>query len=52
MQFTEIISIAGHAIEAVGVLVVVVGSCISSIDFIRTFLSVTLHLEVEGRWPW
>ena len=109
MQFTDIISIAGYAIEAVGVLVVVAGSCISSIVFIRTFsilpegmayktyrrqlgrsiilglefliagdiirtvvvadtlenvailgliilirsfLSVTLHLEVEGRWPW
>ncbi len=109
MQFTEIISIAGYAIEAVGVLVIVVGSCISSVAFvrtfrqlpegiayrtyrrqlgrsiilglefliagdiirtvvvadtlenvavlgliilIRTFLSVTLHLEVEGRWPW
>lgn len=109
MQFTEIISIAGYAIEAVGVLVVIVGSCISSIVFIRTFrelpegieyktyrrqlgrsimlglefliagdivrtvvvadtlqnaailgliilirsfLSTTLHLEVEGRWPW
>ncbi len=109
MQFTEVISIAGYAIEAVGVLVIVVGSCISSVVFIRTFrnlpegfayityrrqlgrsiilglefliagdivrtvvvadtlenvailgliilirsfLSVTLHLEVEGRWPW
>ena len=109
MEFTEIISIAGYAIEAIGVLVVVVGSILSSISFIRsyrqlpegaayrtyrrelgrsimlglefliagdivrtvivadtlenvavlamiilmrTFLSVTLHLEVEGRWPW
>lgn len=109
MQFTDIISITGYTIEAVGVLVVVVGSCISSVVFIRTFrnlpegaaykiyrrqlgrsiilglefliagdiirtvvvvdtlenvailgliilirsfLSVTLHLEVEGRWPW
>ena len=109
MEFTEIISIAGYAIEAVGVLAVVVGSILSSITFIRsyrqlpegdayrtyrrqlgrsimlglefliagdiirtvvvagtlenvavlgmiilirTFLSVTLHLEVEGRWPW
>lgn len=100
---------AGYAIEALGVLVVVAGSCISSAAFvrtfrslpegaayatfrrqlgrsiilglefliagdiirtvvvaatlenvavlgliilIRTFLSVTLHLEVEGRWPW
>lgn len=109
MQFTEIISLTGYAIEAVGVLVVAIGSCISSFVFIRTyrqlaegeayrtyrqqlgrsiilglefliagdiirtvivadtlenvavlgliilirtFLSVTLHLEVEGRWPW
>ncbi len=109
MQFTEIISVAGYAIEAVGVLVVVIGTCIASVAFMRTarrlpegvayktfrrqlgrsiilglefliagdiirtvvvadtlenvailgliilmrsFLSVTLHLEVEGRWPW
>ena len=109
MKFTEIISIAGYGIEAIGVLVVVIGTVISSIIFIRTFrrlpegvaystyrrqlgrsiilglefliagdiirtvivadtlenvavlgliilirtfLSVTLHLEVEGRWPW
>lgn len=109
MQFIEIISVAGYAIEAVGVLVVVAGSCFSSVVFIRTFrnlpegvayktyrrqlgrsiilglefliagdivrtvvvadtlenvailgliilmrsfLSLTLHLEVEGRWPW
>jgi len=109
MQFTEVISITGYAIEAAGILVVVMGSCVSSVVFvrtfrhlpegiayrtlrrqlgrsiilglefliagdiirtvvvadtlenvavlgliivIRTFLSVTLHLEVEGRWPW
>ncbi len=109
MQFTEIISIAGYAIEAVGVLVILVGSAIASLGFLRTyrlaadgiayttfrralgrsiilglefliagdiirtvvvadtlenvailgliilmrtFLSVTLHLEIEGRWPW
>ncbi len=109
MDFKEIISIAGYSIEAVGVLVIIVGSAISSSRFlsqvwkqpegvayrsyrrqlgrsiilglefliagdiirtvvvadtlvnvailgliilIRTFLSVTLHLEVEGRWPW
>ena len=109
MTFTEIISITGYAIEAIGVLVVIIGSVISSIIFIRsfrqlpegvayrtyrrqlgrsiilglefliagdiirtvvvadtlenvailgliilirTFLSLTLHLEVEGRWPW
>ena len=109
MQFTELISLAGYAIEAIGVLVVIVGTCVSSVGFLftfrrlpegaayktyrrqlgrsiilglefliagdiirtvivsatlesvavlgliilmRPFLSVTLHLEVEGRWPW
>jgi uncharacterized membrane protein len=109
MDFIEIISLSGYAIEAIGVLVVIVGSCVSSLVFLRTyrqlpqgaayqgfrrqlgrsiilglefliagdiirtvvvddtlenvavlgliilirsFLSVTLHLEVEGRWPW
>ena len=109
MQFTEIISYAGYAIETVGVFVVILGSIFSSVVFvrsfrqlpegiayqnlrrqlgrsiilglefliagdiirtvivdatlenvvvlgiivlIRTFLSLTLHLEVEGRWPW
>jgi uncharacterized membrane protein len=109
MQFIEIISFAGYTIEAVGVFVIVLGACISSVSFIRTFrqlsegvayraylrqlgrsiiiglefliagdiirtvvvahtleniavlgliilirafLTVTLHLEVEGRWPW
>jgi len=109
MQFTEIISFAGYAVEAVGVLVVILGSGVCSVAFLRTFrqlpegvayrtyrrqlgrsiilglefliagdiirtvvvadtlenvailgliilirsfLSVTLHLEVEGRWPW
>ncbi len=109
MQFIDSISIAGYAIEAVGVLVIMIGSCIASVIFlrrfrhlpegvaykafrrslgraiilglefliagdiirtvvvvdtlenvailgliilIRAFLSITLHLEVEGRWPW
>lgn len=109
MDFKEIISVAGYAIESVGVLVIVLGSCYSSYIFIssyrslpagvayktyrrqlgraiilglefliagdiirtvvvadtilnvavlgliiliRSFLSLTLHLEVEGRWPW
>jgi uncharacterized membrane protein len=109
MEFTDFISVAGYAIEAVGVLVIIVGSCVSTVSFlrvfrrqpegtayrsyrrqlgrsiilglefliagdiirtvvvadtleniailgliilIRSFLSVTLHLEVEGRWPW
>ncbi len=109
MGFKEIISVAGYAVETVGVLVIIVGSAIASIRFlikfrkepegsayksyrrklgrsiilglefliagdiirtviveytlsnvtilgiiilIRTFLSFTLHLEVEGQWPW
>lgn len=30
--------------EAIGVLALIV--------FVRTFLSFTLELEIEGRWPW
>ena len=109
MQFAEMISVAGYAIESVGVLIIVVGALVSSAAFIRSFrkapagmayknyrrqlgrsiilglefliagdivrtvivadtlenvailgliilirsfLGVTLHLEVEGRWPW
>ena len=109
MQFTQIMSLAGYAIEAVGVFVIVLGSFVSAVVFvltfrqlaegiayttfrrqlgrsiilglefliagdiirtvtvadtleniavlgliilIRSFLSLTLHLEVEGRWPW
>ncbi|WP_297186106.1 DUF1622 domain-containing protein [uncultured Porticoccus sp.] len=109
MALTEIISLAGYAIEAAGVLVVMIGSVLSTVNFlrgyrhqsegvayrvyrrqlgrsiilglefliagdiirtvivetslenvavlgliilIRTFLSLTLHLEIEGRWPW
>ena len=37
MQFAEFISIAGYTIEAVGVLVILVGSCISSVVFTRSF---------------
>lgn len=109
MQFNEIISTSGYVIEAFGVLVVMIGSIVSTFKFattfqqlpegvayktfrrqlgrsiilglefliagdiirtvivsdtlehivslgliiiIRSFLSVTLHFEVEGRWPW
>ena len=70
MGLTEIISLAGYAIEAAGVLVVeflIAGDIIRTvivetslenvavlglIILIRTFLSLTLHLEIEGRWPW
>ena len=109
MSFFEAISIAGYAIEAIGVFIIVIGSAISSASFllqfrhrphdvsyrayrrqlgrsiilglefliagdiirtvivadtfenvailgliilIRSFLSITLHLDIEGRWPW
>jgi uncharacterized membrane protein len=109
MDFKDIISVAGYAIETVGVVIIIIGSALSSIRFvaryrdeaegvafdmyrrqlgrsiilglefliagdivrtvvvadtltnvmilglivlIRTFLSFTLHLEVEGCWPW
>lgn len=109
MNFEEVISVAGYAIETIGVLVIVTGTGVSSFRFvthyrkeaegfayriyrrqlgraiilglefliagdiirtvvvadtlqnitilgliilIRTFLSFTLHLEVEGHWPW
>ena len=109
MEFKELISIAGYGIESIGVLVIIVGSALSSFRFlsnfrkepegaaydvlrrqlgrsiilglefliagdiirtvivadtltnvtilgliilIRTFLSFSLHFEVEGRWPW
>lgn len=109
MKFTEIISIAGYSLEAVGVVVVIIGAVLSTSVFvrsfrqlpagvayftyrrqlgrsiilgleflvagdiirtvivsatlesvavlgiivlIRTFLGWTLHVEVEGRWPW
>ncbi len=32
--------------EPYGILV------LGAVVLIRTFLSMTLHLEVEGRWPW
>ncbi|HSG63620.1 MAG TPA: DUF1622 domain-containing protein [Gammaproteobacteria bacterium] len=106
--FQALISSAGYGIEAVGVLVIVVGLSLASLGFllqlrldsdmayrhlrrrlgrsiilglefliagdivrtvvvadtltnvavlgmiilIRSFLSLTLHMEVEGRWPW
>ena len=109
MQFTEVITLAWFVIEATGVFVIILGACISSIIFIRTyrhlpenvaykkyrrqlgqsiilgleflvagdiirtvvvadtlnnvmvlgliilirsFISLSLHLEIVGRWPW
>jgi uncharacterized membrane protein len=109
MSFIDTITVAGYAVEAVGVFVVILGSCVASGNFLksfrslpegeayrkyrrqlgrsiilglefliagdiirtvvvadtlenvavlgliillRAFLSITLHLEIEGRWPW
>ena len=109
LQFKEVIGTIGYGLEAVGVLVIIVGSITSSVRFltgirrsasgiayreyrrdlgrsiilglefliagdiirtvvvsdtlasvavlaliihIRVFLSLTLHFETEGRWPW
>ncbi|GGX48796.1 DUF1622 domain-containing protein [Saccharospirillum salsuginis] len=108
-EFIQIMTVTGYALEAFGVLVVLIGSCLATAVFvrtyralgegvaykkfrqnlgrsiilglefmiagdiirtvivadslqnvgilavivlIRTFLSLTLFLEVEGRWPW
>jgi uncharacterized membrane protein len=107
-MFTDTISVTGYAIEALGVLVIVGGILIATVQFarqlrpdleqayqsyrrqlarsiilglefliagdiirtvvventlenvavlgliiiIRSFLSMALHLEIEGRWPW
>ena len=109
MDFKELISILGYAIETIGVLVIIAGSAVSSFRYltkfrqeaegvaydifrrelgrsiilglefliagdiirtvivadtltnvtilgliilIRTFLSFSLHVEIEGCWPW
>jgi uncharacterized membrane protein len=57
MTFFDAIPAAGYMIEAVGVLIIVADTLenvaiLGLIILIRSFLSVTLHLEVEGRWPW
>lgn len=67
MEFTDVISVAGYAVEALGLEFLIAGDTIRTVAvantlenvailgliiLIRTFLSITLHLEVEGRWPW
>ena len=36
--------VVADTLENVGILALII--------LIRAFLSITLHLEVEGRWPW
>jgi uncharacterized membrane protein len=45
--------IAGDIIRTVAVTPTLSSvTLLGLIVLIRTFLSITLHLEVEGRWPW
>ena len=44
--------IAGDIIRTVVVDTLENVAILGLIILIRSFLSVTLHLEVEGRWPW
>jgi uncharacterized membrane protein len=37
MEFKELISLAGYAIESIGVLVIIIGSVISSFHFLTSF---------------
>jgi hypothetical protein len=46
-SYRELMELIGTLVDSVGVLIIVVGAII-----IRTFLSMALQLEVEGRWPW
>ena len=45
--------IAGDIIRTVAVTPTLSSvALLGLIVLVRTFLSITLHLEVEGRWPW
>ena len=45
MKYTEIISIAGHSIEAMGVLVVIFGAVISTAVFTYSIKQIGEHRE-------
>jgi uncharacterized membrane protein len=44
MSFENAVETVGKAVETVGIAAIVV--------VIRTFLSFTLEVEIDGRWPW
>jgi hypothetical protein len=59
--FKEIFEFVGKAIDGAGVAVIALGICTSppalshsgcSHPPTGTFLSFTLEVELEGRWPW
>ena len=52
MHFEELVSIAGYAIEASGVLVVMLGSILASITFVRSYRALpdgVAYTTPEGR---
>lgn len=50
--YRELIQLIGKLVDAVGVFIIVDRQGLGLIVVIRTFLSMTLQLEVDGRWPW
>ena len=61
--FKSVIEQVGVAIDAAGVIVLILGILVAAakamvvlvlgvIILIRTFLSMALEVELEGRWPW
>ena len=56
MEFTEVISYAGYAIEGAGVFVVILGSIYSSLVYLRTFRQLPKDTAYQnfrrqlGRW--
>ena len=58
MAFQSIVEWVAHGLEAIGIATVAAVPTptrllmLTGIILLRTFLSTTLMLEVEGRWPW
>jgi uncharacterized membrane protein len=58
MAFTGLLADVAHVFEAIGAAVLVVGptprnvAVLGLIVLIRTFLSVSLQVEIDGHLPW
>jgi uncharacterized membrane protein len=60
--YRDLMELIGRSVDALGVAIIVIGAVVAPtlenvlilalIVLVRTFLSVALQLEVEGRWPW
>lgn len=51
MDLASLVSTASAVVEGAGVIVIIGGAALV-IVLIRTFLSFTLEVELDGRWPW